>query len=199
MKKPNSKIPTDIKKRIIISATKNFAKNGYAKTSLSIIAKSAKVSKGGIYHHFPSKEELFTAVLFQSVSMPKDVNSKLFQNKQNIVKDLNENYDKMIDSNLNLSRIWIEGISESVHNPKLRKLLNDARKNAVNISTSRLKKLRDGIGAYRGFTDSELMELAELILDTYRGMMIERVMGSDPKRIKKRWVNAMQMIVSLKK
>jgi len=45
--------------------------------------------------------------------------------------------------------------------------------------------MRDDIGAYRGFTDSELMELAELILDTYRGMMIERVMGSDPKRIKK--------------
>ena len=128
MKKANPKVPTAIKKRIIISATKNFAKNGYAKTSLDNIVKSANVSKGGIYRHYTSKEELFTAVLFQSVTASEDVNSELFQHKQDLVKDLNKHYDKIIDGPLDLSRIWIEGISESMHNTKLRNLLNHARK-----------------------------------------------------------------------
>ena len=199
VKKSNPKVPTAIKKRIIIYATKNFAKNGYAKTSLDAIAKSANVSKGGIYHHYPSKEELFTAVLFQSVAVSEDANSELFQNKQDIVRDLNKHYDKIIDGPLDLSRIWIEGISESIHNTKLRNLLNHARKETVKIAIARLKKIRTSMGAYQGFTDSELAELAELILDIYRGMMIERIMGSDPKKIRKRWINAMQIVTSLKK
>ena len=199
MKKDNLKVPTAIKKRIIISATKNFAKNGYAKTSLDAIAKSANVSKGGIYHHFPSKEELFTAVLFQSVAVSEDVNSDLFQNKQDIVKDLNEHYDRIINGPLDLSRIWIEGISESIHNPKLRKLLNHARQETIKVAIDRLKKIRTDIGAYQGFTDSELAELAELILDIYRGMMIERIMGTEPKKIRKRWIHAMQIVTFLKK
>ena len=199
VKKTRVKDPASVQKRILESATRNFAKNGYAKTSLSSIAESAKVSKGGVYHHFQSKEELFTAVLFQSVSLSEKTNSNLFQNKDNIVKDLKENYDKVIDGPLNLAKIWVEGISESMHNPKLRKLLNQAREETIKIAISRLKKIREGIGAYQRFTDTELAELAELVLDIYRGMMIERVLGKDPKLIKKRWINAMQMLLTLKK
>ncbi len=199
MKKTRVKDPVSVQKRILESATKNFAKNGYAKTSLNSIAESAKVSKGGLYHHFHSKEELFTAVLFQSVELSEKTNSSLFQNKNNIVKDLNENYDKVIDGPLNFAKIWIEGISESIHNPKLRKLLNQGRDETVKIAVSRLKKIREGIGAYQGFTDSELAELAELVLDIYRGMMIERVLGKDSKLIRKRWINAMRLLLALKK
>ena len=199
MKKTRVKDPVSVKKRILESATKNFAKNGYAKTSLNSIAESAKVSKGGLYHHFQSKEELFTAVLFQSVELSEKTNSNLFQNKDNIVKDLNESYDKVIDGPLNFAKIWIEGISESIHNPKLRKLLNQGRGETVKIAVSRLKKIREGIGAYEGFSDSELTEVAELVLDIYRGMMIERVLGKDSKLIRKRWIKAMQLLLALKK
>ncbi len=199
MKKTRVKDPVSVKKRILESATKNFAKNGYAKTSLNSIAESAKVSKGGLYHHFQSKEELFTAVLFQSVELSEKTNSNLFQNKDNIVKDLNESYDKVIDGPLNFAKIWIEGISESIHNPKLRKLLNQGRGETVKIAVSRLKKIREGIGAYQGFSDSELTEVAELVLDIYRGMMIERVLGKDSKLIRKRWIKAMQLLLALKK
>ncbi len=133
------------------------------------------------------------------VNNSEKTNSSLFQNKNNIVKDLNENYDKVIDGPLNFAKIWIEGISESIHNPKLRKLLNQGRDETVKIAVSRLKKIREGIGAYQGFTDSELAELAELVLDIYRGMMIERVLGKDSKLIRKRWINAMRLLLALKK
>ena len=188
-----------LKERIVVSAAKNFAKKGYAKTSVDSIAKSAKVSKGGLYHHFPSKEELFIAVLFRNVAISEETNSTLFQNKDNIVKDLNENYNKIIESDIDFSRIFIEGITESLHNPKLQKLLNKGKKETVKIAVSRLKKIREGIGAYQGFTDSELVDIAELVIYLYRGMMIEKAMGSDPKIIKKRWIKAMQMMLDLKK
>ena len=199
LKKTRVKDPVYVQKRILESATKNFAKNGYAKTSLNSIAESAKVSKGGLYHHFHSKEELFTAVLFQNVELSEETNSGLFQNKDNIVKDLNENYDKVIDGPLNFAKIEIEGISESIHNPKLRKLINQGRDETVKIAISRLKKIREGIGAYQGFSDSELAELAELVLDIYRGMMIERALGKDAKLIRRRWIKAMQLLLALKK
>ena len=69
-------------------------------------------------------------------------------------------------------------------------------KKTVKIAVTRLKKIRKNMGAYQGFTDSEL---AELILDIYRGLIIERIMGNDPKKIRKRWINAMQIVTSLKK
>ena len=35
-----------------------FSKRGYAETSMEDIAAAAKLSKGGIYHYFPSKTEV---------------------------------------------------------------------------------------------------------------------------------------------
>ena len=73
---------SSLKERIIVSAAKNFAKKGYAKTSIDSIVKSSKVSKGGIYHHFRNKEELFIAVLFRNVAISEETNSNLFQDKK---------------------------------------------------------------------------------------------------------------------
>ena len=196
MKKPSQ---NSLKDRIIVSAAKNFAKNGYAKTTLDSIAKSSKVSKGGIYHHFPSKEELFIAVLFRNVEISEETNSKLFQDKDNVLEDLNENYNKMIEGDLDFSKIMIDGIAESLHNAKLRKLFIRGKDETTKIAVSRLKKMREGIGVYQGFTESELVEVADLVIWLYRGMMIDKAMGKDPKIIKKRWMKAMQMMLALKK
>ncbi len=190
---------SSLKERIIVSAAKNFAKKGYAKTSIDSIVKSSKVSKGGIYHHFRNKEELFIAVLFRNVAISEETNSNLFQDKKNITKDLNENYDKIIEGDIDFSKILIGGIAESLHNSKLQKLFMQGKKETIKIAVSRLKKMREGIGVYQGFTDSELVEVAELVIYLYRGMMIEKAMGSDPKIIRKQWIKAMQMLLALKK
>jgi len=53
----------DIKEKIMITAFINFAKKGYDGVSLNDILKEADVSKGGFYHHYPSKEELFRGMM----------------------------------------------------------------------------------------------------------------------------------------
>ncbi len=46
---------------IVDAAVMEFAEKGYEKTSMNSIAKRANLSKGGIYHHFHSKNELLLA------------------------------------------------------------------------------------------------------------------------------------------
>lgn len=46
---------------LVDSAVSLFTERGYAGTSLDEIAKSAKVTKGALYHHFSGKQALFEA------------------------------------------------------------------------------------------------------------------------------------------
>jgi AcrR family transcriptional regulator len=50
---------------LLDSATRLFAEQGYARTSLDEIAAGARVTKGALYGHFASKQALFRVVLEQ--------------------------------------------------------------------------------------------------------------------------------------
>ncbi len=47
---------------LLNAATEQFAKRGFAATTMDDIATSARVSKGAVYYHFADKAELFEAV-----------------------------------------------------------------------------------------------------------------------------------------
>lgn len=51
------------RERILDAAEKLFAQKGFHETAMDEIVQAAKVSKGGVYFHFPSKEALFFALL----------------------------------------------------------------------------------------------------------------------------------------
>jgi len=57
------KIREETKGKILNTALELFAKKGYSKTSISEIAKSAKISKGLAYNYFESKEMLMEEVI----------------------------------------------------------------------------------------------------------------------------------------
>lgn len=84
---------SDKKKKVLETATKLFAELGFEKTSMALICKEAKVSKGLVYHHFDSKEtilaEIFTSstskmiesnVIVDSTTDPKDELNQLINN-----------------------------------------------------------------------------------------------------------------------
>jgi len=54
---------TEKQENILKAALKLFAKEGYASTSTSKVAKAAGVSEGLIFRHFGNKEGLLTAIL----------------------------------------------------------------------------------------------------------------------------------------
>jgi TetR/AcrR family fatty acid metabolism transcriptional regulator len=51
------------RQRIVQSALEIFAREGYHATSMDAIAAAAAVSKGALYHHFPGKLDLFSALV----------------------------------------------------------------------------------------------------------------------------------------
>ncbi len=59
-----NKYPEETHKRILDVSTKLFFEEGYDKTSLQdIVDELGGMTKGAIYHHFRSKEEIFIAVM----------------------------------------------------------------------------------------------------------------------------------------
>ncbi|MGD0230684.1 MAG: TetR/AcrR family transcriptional regulator [Syntrophorhabdales bacterium] len=81
------------KKRSAIAkiAAEFFSKKGYAETSMDDIAAAAKLSKGGIYHYFPSKTE----VLYFIVDNFMDI----------VLKDLEEDLSTMDDGLETVKRV----------------------------------------------------------------------------------------------
>jgi TetR/AcrR family transcriptional regulator, acrAB operon repressor len=55
--------------QILAAALKLFSRCGYHGTSLRDIAEAAKASTGNVYHHFPDKESIFTALIEEYLDM----------------------------------------------------------------------------------------------------------------------------------
>lgn len=53
----------ETKKRIVRKATQLFVQKGYAAVTMNEVCAASEVSKGSLYHHFPSKDELFLYVV----------------------------------------------------------------------------------------------------------------------------------------
>ena len=188
-----------IKERIIKSATKNFSKKGYANTSMSIIADSAKISKGGLYHYFASKEELFLAVIFQDKETNLQKGSELFKKRERLLEDLGIYYDEIIDRPIDLMRIWLEGNTEAMYNPKLNNMLQKGRQQIEEMSVGMLKQIKIDMDLLQDYTDSELPEISNGILNLYTGMTIDRILENSRKSIRPSWIRAMYIILTSKK
>jgi AcrR family transcriptional regulator len=55
-------------RRILDIAEDLFARQGYDGTSLRQIAEGASIKEPGLYNHFPSKQDLYEAVLFRALN-----------------------------------------------------------------------------------------------------------------------------------
>ena len=51
------------RRHIVATATRLFTEEGYAGVSIEAVLKACVISRGALYHHFASKEAVFTAVL----------------------------------------------------------------------------------------------------------------------------------------
>jgi TetR/AcrR family transcriptional repressor of nem operon len=57
------RLPVDLREKIIQESLKLFSLKGFLSTSIQDVLEAAGTSKGGLYNHFMSKEDLFFAVL----------------------------------------------------------------------------------------------------------------------------------------
>ena len=85
----------DLKHRIIHETLRLFSLKGYLSTSILDILKATHTSKGGLYNHFKSKEDLFYAVLNEARKIWREnnlANLDEIGNPVEKVKKLLENY-----------------------------------------------------------------------------------------------------------
>ena len=59
--------PEQTLEKIVDISAELFAKKGYEQTSIQDILDATGLSKGGLYHHFKSKEEILEAVMQKRV------------------------------------------------------------------------------------------------------------------------------------
>jgi AcrR family transcriptional regulator len=70
---PQADQPLDTRSRILASARRVFAQHGYAGATLDAIAADASLTKGAVYWHFASKEDLFLALLKEHLETPLNI------------------------------------------------------------------------------------------------------------------------------
>jgi len=88
---------------LLAAALDLFVERGYAATRLDDVAKRAGVSKGTVYLYFPSKEELFKAVVREGLVPLLERGEKMVAEHEGSVADL-------IDQ---LVRGWWEGVGQT--------------------------------------------------------------------------------------
>lgn len=79
---PRNKYPEQTVENILSLSTKLFIEKGYDKTSIQDIINALGMSKGAIYHHFKSKEEILNAVLEQRSAHITEMFNNLLTNIQ---------------------------------------------------------------------------------------------------------------------
>ena len=106
---------------VLQSAIAEFQASGFRDTSMDRIAERAEVSKRTVYHHFPSKEELFRAIVDQlieqsrqAVGVPYDANQDL----EPQLRELGRQEARLMSSQDFLSTVRVL-LAEAVRSPEL--------------------------------------------------------------------------------
>jgi AcrR family transcriptional regulator len=78
------------KEQIMAAALKIFARRGIIGTTLSMIAKEARISQGLLYHYFKSKDELFIMLIQQAIQESIDSMKNVYQLPGSPIEKLRE-------------------------------------------------------------------------------------------------------------
>ena len=77
-----------VKDKVLLAAEELFSEKGYENTSIQDIIDKAEVSKGGLYHHFESKEKILDALLQDfAIKMRKNFEA-VIKNEKNLTLQL---------------------------------------------------------------------------------------------------------------
>lgn len=178
-----------IKHLIFEAALKNFSKFGYYQTKMDDIAQSANVSKGTLYLYFQSKEDLFLHMCRQNRQTLIQVRTGLFQDKKRLASDLGKFYDDLTSIQKDTERAWLEGIAESLRNPKLRQTVIHQRGELEEIVTGFLKQMKKDGDFFRDGVD--LKTIARGIIALYQGLTIMRITSQNDNTIRDAWIKTM--------
>ncbi|MCQ4638106.1 TetR/AcrR family transcriptional regulator [Anaerovorax odorimutans] len=156
-----NKYPEITINRILDSATKLFLEKGYEKTTIQdIVDDLGDLSKGAIYHHFSSKEDIIEAVgerMFNSIHF-----EELFKGREDQLDGLSKLKEICLYCMDNADqRQWMEAIPDYFHNPKF--LAQEVYQSAKESAPMLIPYIEEGI-ADGSITVTQPKEAAEVLL-----------------------------------
>lgn len=127
---------TKRKEDIFAAALLFFNERGYAETSLSIIAERAGISKGGMFHYFRTKRELFLELFLYKVRQySEQLRSLLHQedSPEQRLKILMQEAGQLLEKNEPFYRFCLEFLSMGARDHEIRKVMTDFYKDTIKI------------------------------------------------------------------
>lgn len=179
MKEKNRRIQQGLRTRenILETAAQCFAEKGYDGCSMDYLAESAGLTKGGLYAHFHSKEELFTAMLRRDHERAIARAEKSMANPPYLdglvwyVLECIRNSSFPIDH-----RLWVEVLAVTARNSAIRDSFAASEAKARAAMKSLLQKAVDN-GEVRADLD---VESASILLFALGDGLIARI-ADDPE------------------
>src|SRR5438067_13555602 len=139
----------DPRQEILRAAARLFQQQGYDATSMNDVAAALKLSKGGLYHHFQSKEE----ILFDLMNHAMDITEERVINPVKAVADPEERLRTVIRRHIAvvLSERDRE-ITVMLHenhplSPTLRKRINSRKKDYVHFLENLISEVQRARGS----------------------------------------------------
>jgi AcrR family transcriptional regulator len=158
---------------IIEAAISEFIEKGYEKASMESIAKRAKLSKGGLYHHFKSKVEILFTVNMKFLEPIQELMVKV-ENDKSIVNGLNQfitNYLTYWNNHKRELTLYFLTMQESFSNPQIIGLFKESAQQTFDYFEAQFNKGQNQ-GVFK-IIDSRSHAIALIsCLDGYLGYLL---------------------------
>ena len=179
----------EIREKIIKAAIDAFSKYGFDRTRMDDVAKTADLSKGTIYLHFKSKEDLFYAICENNLAEAKQQISTMFAKKEDLVSEIERFYDVFRKKKTTNERVFI---AESARNAELRKALYKQRMNIFETAIGWVN-LQIERGFFRKNIDANAIAVG--LVSLYDGLTVNKLLGVSEDYNKKAWVETIRAII----
>jgi AcrR family transcriptional regulator len=182
----------ELREKIIKAAIDAFSKYGFDRTRMDDVAKTADLSKGTIYLHFKSKEDLFYAICENNLAEAKQQISTMFAKKEDLVSEIERFYDVFRKKKTANERVFFETIAESARNAELRKALYKQRMNIFETAVGWVN-LQIERGFFRKNIDANAIAVG--LVSLYDGLTVNKLLGVSEDYNKKAWVETIRAII----
>jgi len=182
----------EIREKIIKAAIDAFSKYGFDRTRMDDVAKTADLSKGTIYLHFKSKEDLFYAICENNLAEAKQQISTMFAKKEDLVSEIERFYDVFRKKKTANEKVFFETIAESARNAELRKALYKQRMNIFETAVGWVN-LQIERGFFRKNIDANAIAVG--LVSLYDGLTVNKLLGVSEDYNKKAWVETIRAII----
>jgi AcrR family transcriptional regulator len=151
-----------------------FAEKGYHRTSVDEIVKRAARSKGGFYHHFKSKEEMYLEIFDQ---MLKSTGEKILQQfnsgrkVREILTGLIDHYEPMMTDPQRLGAS-VDFYHMAIRNENVRKVILQLHRQSVEMGE---KLFQEAISRGEFAPIADINAVVDMIFSAGRGLMVMSV------------------------